>query len=100
MIEVRGDARSGPRGDAAHSVAQVDRITELLVRHCGRKPFGYFEGEPETIAKMRSLREKGLGFDRIAAELNDQGVPTRSRKSWHGLVVNRILLRPERETRH
>jgi hypothetical protein len=81
--EVSGDSRSGPVG-----------ITELLVRRGGRKPFGYFEGEPETIAKMRSMREKGLGFDRIAAELNDQGVPTRSRKEWHGVVVNRILLRP------
>ncbi len=40
---------------------------------------------------MKSLREKGLGFDRIAAELNRQGIPTRSGKLWHGIVVNRIL---------
>lgn len=57
----------------------------------GRKPFGHFEGEPEAILKMKSLREKGLGFDRIAAELNREGIPTRSRKMWHGVVVNRIL---------
>ena len=59
----------------------------------GRKPFGYFEGEQEAIIRMRSLREKGLGFDRIAAELNKEGIPTRSGKMWHGVVVNRILCR-------
>jgi hypothetical protein len=61
------------------------------MRRFGRKPFGYFEGEAETILTMKSLREKGLGFDRIAAELNRQGIPTRSGKLWHGIVVNRIL---------
>ena len=65
--------------------------SDALRRRFGRKPFGYFKGEPEAIMKMRSLREQGLGFDRIAAELNKEGVPTRSRKMWHGVVVNRIL---------
>jgi len=43
--------------------------------------------------KMRSLREEGLGFDRIAAELNNEEIPTRSGKTWHGVVINRILSR-------
>jgi hypothetical protein len=74
VIEMTENSSSEPRG-----------------RRQGRKPFGFFEGESEAIVKMRLLREKGLGFDRIAAELNKQGVPTRSRKVWHGVVVNRIL---------
>jgi hypothetical protein len=57
----------------------------------GRKPFGYYEGEAETLERLKSLRAAGMGFDRIARELNGQGVPTRSGKPWHGLVVNRIL---------
>jgi len=57
----------------------------------GRKPFGFFEGEAAVIQRMKALREKGFGFDRIAAELNREGVPTRTRKMWHGVVVNRIL---------
>jgi hypothetical protein len=64
---------------------------EVQVRRFGRKPFGFFKGEPEAITKMKLLRDKGLGFDRIAAELNKEGIPTRSRKTWHGVVVNRIL---------
>jgi DNA invertase Pin-like site-specific DNA recombinase len=57
----------------------------------GRKPFGYFEGEANAVARMKALRAEGLGFDRIAARLNADQVPTRTGKLWHGLVVNRIL---------
>jgi DNA invertase Pin-like site-specific DNA recombinase len=57
----------------------------------GRKPFGYFEGETEAVTRMKALRGEGLGFDRIAARLNADGVSTRTGKPWHGLVINRIL---------
>jgi hypothetical protein len=40
---------------------------------------------------MKALRAEGLAFDRIAERLNEEGVPTRTGKRWHGVVVNRIL---------
>jgi hypothetical protein len=91
VTETGRNSRSTPRGVAECGGVQVDRISEPRARRFGRKPFGYFNDEWETILKMRSLRENGLGFDRIAAALNEEGVPTRSRKEWHGVVVNRIL---------
>jgi hypothetical protein len=57
----------------------------------GRKPFGYYEGEAEALERIRTLRSQGLGFDRIAAQLNAESVPARTGGRWHGLVVNRIL---------
>jgi hypothetical protein len=45
----------------------------------GRKPFGYYEGEQGAIDRMKALRASGMGFDRIAAALNAEGVPTRGR---------------------
>jgi hypothetical protein len=42
------------------------------------------------------LRTQGLGYDRIATRLNDDSVPTRTGKSWNGVVVNRILTRIDR----
>jgi DNA invertase Pin-like site-specific DNA recombinase len=57
----------------------------------GRKPFGYFEGEAEVIERMCALRTSGMGFDRIAAQLNAEGVKPRAGERWHGLVINRIL---------
>lgn len=59
----------------------------------GRKPFGYYSGEAEIIAKMEALRAAGLGFDSIADRLNAADVPSRSGKLWSGIVINRILTR-------
>jgi len=59
----------------------------------GRKGYGYYRGEPEVIARMESLRAAGWGFDRIAARLNDDEVPSRCGKLWSGIVINRILAR-------
>jgi len=57
----------------------------------GRKPFGYFPGEAAALERIQALRKEGLGFDRIAARLNDEGIPSRTGRPWHGFVVNRIL---------
>jgi DNA invertase Pin-like site-specific DNA recombinase len=57
----------------------------------GRKPFGYYDGEREALKRIEALRNEGMGFDRIAVKLNAEGVPTRTGKPWHGIVVNRIL---------
>lgn len=57
----------------------------------GRKPYGFYDGEPAIVERMKTLRAEGLGFDRIAALLNSEGVPSRTGKRWHGFAVNRIL---------
>jgi len=44
-----------------------------------------------AVERMRALRNEGLGFDRIARQLNSEGIPTRTGRPWHGVVVNRIL---------
>src|SRR5579875_2421033 len=57
----------------------------------GRKPYGFYDGEGEVLARMKALRAEGLGFDRIAAQMNAEGIQTRTRGRWHGVMVNRIL---------
>jgi hypothetical protein len=57
----------------------------------GRKPFGQDEAEKAATDRMRALRGEGLAFDKIAAQLNSEGVQTRTGKRWHGVVINRIL---------
>jgi hypothetical protein len=49
------------------------------------------DGESGAIERMKALRAAGIGFDRIATQLNAEGVKTRTGARWHGLVVNRIL---------
>jgi hypothetical protein len=57
----------------------------------GRKPFGSSESERKALDRIKALRAEGLGYDRLAAKLNEEGVPTRTGRPWHGVVVNRIL---------
>ena len=59
----------------------------------GRKPYGTRQGEQAVLKRMRELKESGLGFDRIAAALNNEGLKPRSGERWHGIVINRILTR-------
>ena len=59
----------------------------------GAKPYGDLPGEKDVIARMRELRASGLGFDRIAAQLNAEGHKPRRGKQWWGLAVNKILSR-------
>jgi len=46
----------------------------------GRKPYSFFEGT-EVLKRMNALWAKGLGFDRMAAKLNEERVPTRTRQA-------------------
>ena len=57
----------------------------------GAKPYGTFPGEPEVIERMKALRATPMGFDRIAAALNAEGIKPRRGQRWHGLTVNKIL---------
>lgn len=57
----------------------------------GRKPYGHRDGEQEVLGRMRALRDEGLAFHKIAAQLNTEGMKPRSGARWHGFVVNRIL---------
>jgi DNA invertase Pin-like site-specific DNA recombinase len=57
----------------------------------GAKPYGMDEAEQAVIERMKALRESGMGFDRIAAQLNADGVSPRRGAKWHGWSVNKIL---------
>jgi DNA invertase Pin-like site-specific DNA recombinase len=67
--------------------------------HCeGAKQFGHREGEQVVIDRMKSLRTSGMGFDKIAAQLNSEGIKPRRGDRWHGLTVNRVLTGKGRAT--
>jgi hypothetical protein len=57
----------------------------------GRKPYGFYEGEQAVIERMRAWKEAGMGYDRIAGQLNEEGVKPRSGGRWWGKTVNNIL---------
>jgi hypothetical protein len=59
----------------------------------GAKPYGELPGEVAVVERMKVLRSAGLGFDRIAAQLNAEGIKPRRGKQWWGLTINQILTR-------
>lgn len=64
----------------------------------GRKPFGYCPGEPETLKRIKQLRRKRKGENRlgpyqIAQILNSEQLPTRFGRPWTGAAVKKIITR-------
>jgi DNA invertase Pin-like site-specific DNA recombinase len=68
------------------------------VRCEGRKPFGAFAGEAETLIRIRELRRKSQygrrrSLQQVCDVLNAEGRPTRGGKPWTKQTVSRILER-------
>jgi DNA invertase Pin-like site-specific DNA recombinase len=59
----------------------------------GAKSYGHYEGELVILERIQALRAEGLGFDRLAAALNAEGLQPRRGGKWHGWAVNKILSR-------
>jgi site-specific DNA recombinase len=57
----------------------------------GRKPYGFYGQEDKVIERMKALRAEGLGHNRIAVQMNAEGLKTRTRGRWHSVMVSRIL---------
>ncbi len=49
------------------------------------------EKEREVISIMKEWREKGITLRRIAARLNEGGIPTKQGKTWYASTVRYIL---------
>jgi hypothetical protein len=64
----------------------------------GRKPFGTRPGEAETLELILSMRRGARGrertsFEKIAATLNENNVPTRTGTAWKPATIYGIVKR-------
>lgn len=59
--------------------------------HDGPLPYGGLPGEAEVIERIKFLRLQRMGFDRIAACLNLEGIKPRRGKAWYGATINGIV---------
>jgi DNA invertase Pin-like site-specific DNA recombinase len=57
----------------------------------GIKPFGAFNGEADTLARMTALRSQGMSYGAIADMLTAEGHKARYADRWGGDSVNKIL---------
>jgi DNA invertase Pin-like site-specific DNA recombinase len=83
--------------DKRLTVAKLRKARQLKRRKTGRcegrRPFGSCPGEADTLRRMRELND-GRTFYGVAAELNRQGLASRTGKPWTPTSVRRILSRP------
>ena len=59
----------------------------------GRKPFGHYPGETETLKRMKELSASGMTATDIAATLRVEGRKTRNGGEWLQPTVSKILNR-------
>ncbi|HLG97425.1 MAG TPA: recombinase family protein [Bryobacteraceae bacterium] len=59
----------------------------------GKKPFGYYPGETETLKRMKELSASGMTATDIAATLRVEGRKTRNGGDWLQPTVSKILNR-------
>ena len=59
----------------------------------GRKPYGFYPGETETLERMKELSESGMTATDIAATLRAEGRKTRNCGEWLQPTVSKILNR-------
>ncbi len=58
----------------------------------GRKPYGARQGELTVIERIKALRLTGMAVDKIADQLNAEGIKPRAGVCWHATSVRRVLL--------
>jgi DNA invertase Pin-like site-specific DNA recombinase len=78
--------------------AARQRVRAKTGRCEGRKPYGSTPAEAAVVERIRSLRRKPVGGDRlsfqaIANKLNEEGVATRSGGPWRPSVIGQIVNR-------
>jgi len=59
----------------------------------GRKPYGFYPGEAETLKRIRELRDSGETPTTIALKLRGEGRKTRSGGEWLQPTVSKIIIR-------
>ena len=62
-----------------------ERIKAKMERWKGRKPFGHYPGEDAVLNRMKQLRSKGFGFDRLAVKLNEEGFKPPNGDKWQSV---------------
>jgi len=99
MIQVQGVFSELDKSMLVKKLRKARETKKAKTGRCeGRKPFGYYPNEAETLKRIKQLYrkprgEKRLGFYQIATILNKEGLPTRTGVPWHGSHVSTILKR-------
>jgi DNA invertase Pin-like site-specific DNA recombinase len=57
----------------------------------GTKPYGHYPGEVANLERMKAGRAAGVAYDKLAAQMNAEGLVNRAGGAWWGGNIRRIL---------
>lgn len=57
----------------------------------GQKPYVSLPDGKAALDRIKTLRDEGYGFDKIAYILNSEGVPTKRGGRWHAPTISRMI---------
>jgi DNA invertase Pin-like site-specific DNA recombinase len=104
MIQVQGVFSELDKSMLVSKLRKAREAKKAKTGRCeGRKPFGFYADEAETLKRIKQLLRKPRGGKRlgpyqIARILNREGHPTRTGVLWHGSHVSAILKRMRSRT--
>ena len=97
LIQIQGTFAELEKSLLVAKLQKARKLKREKTGSCeGKKPFGYYEGEEETLKLIKKLhrkphKEKRLGYYKIARILNEKGVPSRTGVPWNGMTIKGIL---------
>ncbi len=97
MIQIQGTFAELDKNLLVRKLKKGRQAKKEKTGHCeGRKPFGYYPGEPEILNRIKELNrkpqgEKRLGAYQVATILNKEGLKSRKGTAWQAITIKRII---------
>ena len=99
LIQIQGTFAELEKSLLVAKLQKARKLKREKTGRCeGKKPFGYYEGEEETLKLIKKLhrkphKQKRLGYYQIASILNEENIPTRTGVPWNGMTLKGIFER-------
>ena len=99
LIQIQGTFAELEKSLLVAKLQKARKLKREKTGRCeGKKPFGYYEGEEETLRLIKKLyrkphKQKRLGYYQIARILKEKSISTRTGVPWNGMTIKGILER-------
>lgn len=92
MVQMKGVFNELDRNQIVHKLKTARNAKKAVIGHCGgRRPYGAWPSERETLRLILDLHEVGYGNQEIADRLNEDGKRPRTAASWHRNQVRNAI---------
>lgn len=92
MVQMKAVFNELDRLQIVSKLKKARNAKKAAIGHCGgRRPYGAWPNERETLRLILELHESGYGNQEIADRLNSEGVKPRQASAWHRNQVRNAI---------